>query len=296
MAIKVNNVTVIDDSRTLVNITGIKTIGGKSILGTGDIPIIASAAVGDTAPASPGSGAFWWDSASGQLYLHYQDADSSQWVPAAIGDQGPSGTVALGTTTYVNPDISPSVTNTGTSSSALLNFSLPRASVISVGTTSTGLPGTSASVTNTGTNGDAVLNFTVPRGASVALDATPITTLLPNQVPTVTDQNAGGDVSLRFGIPRAATVAIGTVTTVSPATSAAVTNTGTNGDVVLNFSVPKGDKGDPGQGTVDGPASSSDSTLAAFDGTTGKLIKGTGIVSTTVATTGKAIAMAIVFG
>ena len=46
MAIKVNGTTVIDDSRNLTNVLGLKTIGGVSILGSGDI-----AAGGGGAPA-----------------------------------------------------------------------------------------------------------------------------------------------------------------------------------------------------------------------------------------------------
>lgn len=37
MAIKIQNTTVIDDSRGLQNITNLKTIGGQSIIGTGDV-------------------------------------------------------------------------------------------------------------------------------------------------------------------------------------------------------------------------------------------------------------------
>lgn len=37
MAIKISNTTVIDDSRNLVNIGGLKTINGSNILGEGDI-------------------------------------------------------------------------------------------------------------------------------------------------------------------------------------------------------------------------------------------------------------------
>jgi hypothetical protein len=51
----------------------------------------ASITVSDTPPGSPTSGAMWWDSAGGQLYLWYVDANSSQWVAASsqaagIGD------------------------------------------------------------------------------------------------------------------------------------------------------------------------------------------------------------------
>ena len=39
MAIKVNGTTVIDDSRNLSNVGGLKTVGGSSILGSGDISV-----------------------------------------------------------------------------------------------------------------------------------------------------------------------------------------------------------------------------------------------------------------
>lgn len=39
MAIKVNGTTVIDDSRNLSNVGGLKTVGGNSILGSGDISV-----------------------------------------------------------------------------------------------------------------------------------------------------------------------------------------------------------------------------------------------------------------
>ena len=39
MAIKVNGTTVIDDSRNLSNVGGLKTVGGNSILGSGNIEV-----------------------------------------------------------------------------------------------------------------------------------------------------------------------------------------------------------------------------------------------------------------
>lgn len=41
-----------------------------------------------------------------------------------------------------------------------------RAATVTVGTTTTGAPGTNAQVTNSGTSSDAVLNFVIPRGAT----------------------------------------------------------------------------------------------------------------------------------
>ena len=39
MAIKVNGTTVIDDSRNLSNVGGLKTVGGTSIIGSGNIAV-----------------------------------------------------------------------------------------------------------------------------------------------------------------------------------------------------------------------------------------------------------------
>lgn len=97
------------------------------------------------------------------------------------GPVGPSGEIAIGTTTTLPPGSPATVTNTGTSSAAVLNFGIPAgvkgdvgspgspgspgaAATVTVGTTTTGLPSTSASVTNSGTSAAAVLNFTIPRG------------------------------------------------------------------------------------------------------------------------------------
>ena len=47
----------------------------------------------DTPPASPDPGQMWWESDTGNLYLWYNDGNSSQWVPAvsAVGPAGPAG-------------------------------------------------------------------------------------------------------------------------------------------------------------------------------------------------------------
>lgn len=47
MAIQVNGTTVIDNSRVLSNVTGLKTINSNSVLGSGDIAVGASTTAGD---------------------------------------------------------------------------------------------------------------------------------------------------------------------------------------------------------------------------------------------------------
>jgi hypothetical protein len=51
----------------------------------------AATSVGDTPPGSPTAGQLWWESDSGLLFIYYTDANSSQWVPATVGTQGPPG-------------------------------------------------------------------------------------------------------------------------------------------------------------------------------------------------------------
>ncbi len=48
----------------------------------------------------------------------------------------------------------------------------PAAATIVVGTTTTGAPGTEASVINTGTSSNAIFNFTIPAGATGSTGAT----------------------------------------------------------------------------------------------------------------------------
>jgi SPP1 family predicted phage head-tail adaptor len=120
------------------------------------------------------------------------------------GQQGPQGnpgaaaTVSVGTTTTGAAGTQASVTNSGTSSAAVFNFTIPTgptgaqgpqgntgatgaqgptgqtgaqgpagtAATVSVGTVTTGAPGTSAAVTNSGTSSAAIFNFTIPQGES----------------------------------------------------------------------------------------------------------------------------------
>ena len=47
MAIKVNGTTVIDDSRNITNVGGLKTVNGNSLVGSGDISAGASTSYAD---------------------------------------------------------------------------------------------------------------------------------------------------------------------------------------------------------------------------------------------------------
>ena len=97
------------------------------------------------------------------------------------GTDGSAATVTVGSTTTGQPGTSASVTNSGTTSAAILDFVIPagvpgqpgqdgadgqdgESATITVGSTTTGAAGTSASVTNSGTESAAVLDFVIPKG------------------------------------------------------------------------------------------------------------------------------------
>jgi hypothetical protein len=129
------------------------------------------------------------------------------------------------------------------------------AASVTVGTTTTGAAGSSASVSNSGDSSAAVLNFTIPagaagqNGAAVELQAT-ATHLQWRLVGASTWTNlvALSAITGPTGPQGPATIAIGTVTTGAAGSSATVTNSGTSSNVVLNFSLPRGNTGAAGSG------------------------------------------------
>ena len=160
----------------------------------------------------------------------------STGATGATGATGPAGagaaTIEVGSTTTGAAGSNASVSNSGTSTNVVLDFTIPKGdkgdkgdtgpggATLAIGTTTTSAPGGDAAVTNVGTESAAVFNFTIPRGA----------------VGPAGPAGANG----------AATVAIGTVTTGNAGTSASVTNVGTSDAAILNITIPKGDTGDTG--------------------------------------------------
>jgi hypothetical protein len=85
------------------------------------------------------------------------------------GEDGEAATVDVGTTTTGAPGTDANVTNSGTTSAAVLDFTIPEgekgdAATVTAGTTTTSAPGTDANVTNSGTTSAAVFDFTIPKG------------------------------------------------------------------------------------------------------------------------------------
>ncbi|WP_439602806.1 pyocin knob domain-containing protein [Devosia sp.] len=187
-----------------------------------------------------------------------------------------NASVAVGTVTTLPPGSPATVVNVGTAEDMVLNFGIPsglqgiqgEAATVAVGSVTTVGPGVPAEVTNIGTPNDAVFDFDIPQGA-------------------------------------AATVAVGTVSTLAPGAPASVVNVGAPGAAVLNFGLPRGapgllasvvaganvtvDSTDPANpivaaaGNVGGPASAVDNRVATFNGTTGKLLKDSGVILGNVA-------------
>lgn len=159
----------------------------------------------------------------------------------SAGPPGQAATLSVGSTTTLAPGSLASVSNSGTSSAAVLNFAIPQgaqglegaqgtqgpagsAATVLAGSTVTLPAGSQAIVTNSGTSNAAILNFQIPQGTQ-GTPGTPGT--------------AGTN-----GLPgAAATVQVGTVTTGDPGSQASVANVGTTNAAILNFSIPQGAAG-----------------------------------------------------
>jgi hypothetical protein len=220
-----------------------------------DILLPASAAVGGT------------------VYLP-DVAPAVELGPEFSSIQGPPGAAAtvevgtVGTVAYPGPG---TVTNSGTSGSAVLDFVLVTgekgdkgdtgdtgsqgpAATVEVGTIGTvAYPGP-GTVTNSGTSGSAVLDFVLVTGEKGDKGDTG-------------DQGIQGEQGIQ-GIQgvegpegptgpqgSAATIAVGTVTSVAFGGTASVTNSGTSGSAVLDFVVVTGPQGAIGDLTGSAPIS-----------------------------------------
>ena len=216
-------------------------------------------------------------------------SDTLVGPPGPPGPRGPAGsdgqaaTITVGTTTTGSAGTNAQVQNSGTSSAAVLDFTIPRgatgadgqAATITVGSTTTGAPGSNASVVNSGDEQDAVLDFTIPTGndgaaATVAVGS--VTSVDYEYPATVTNSGTTSAAVLDFEIPRgvpgetgpagqdgsdgqAATITVGSTTTGSAGTNASVTNSGTSSAAVLNFIIPRGETGATGPQGPAGPTS-----------------------------------------
>lgn len=156
--------------------------------------------------------------ADGLVYVW--DSDSSAWVSAGAL-QGAAGTIAVGSTTTLAAGSNATVTNTGTSSAAILNFGVPRgatgavgstgatgatgaAATLAIGSVTQTTPGSNPTVTNSGTSSAGIINFTFPAGMAAPYESvqtlgtvTGTTNILGTSGNIVT-LSLGGDTFLNF--------------------------------------------------------------------------------------------------
>ena len=230
------------------------------------------------------------------------------------GAPGAAATVAVGTVTTGAAGSGAAVTNAGTASAAVFNFTIPRGDKGDTGLTGPqgpqGPKGDTGPEGPQGPKGDTGEGLTV-LGRYDTLEAlqsavpTPsaganyyVGTAAPYDVYTYTQTDGWLNVGPLQGVKgdtgpagpqgepgapgTAATVAVGTVTTGAAGSAAAVTNTGTASAAVFNFTIPRGDKGETGAAGAQGapgPNEVSESTATALSG----LLKGDGTKVTTAA-------------
>ena len=192
--------------------------------------------------------------------IKHMVADGMQGPQGLQGETGDAATVAVGSTTTGIPGSIATVTNSGTTSAAVLEFTIPRGNTgatggtgpqgpsgtVAVGSTSTGAEGTDAAVTNSGTSTNAVLEFVIPRGNAATVAVGTTTTGAPGTDAEVTNSGDGHAAIFDFVIPEGigATADVGTVTTVTEDDAATVTNSGTTVDAIFDFEIPQGITGD----------------------------------------------------
>ena len=84
-------------SITQLNFVGAAVTANVSVQSPSGHPGIAATVtvihvtVGNEPPTSAKNGELWWESDTGDLFVRYDDPDSSQWVMANAGGRGPEG-------------------------------------------------------------------------------------------------------------------------------------------------------------------------------------------------------------
>ena len=105
-------------------------------------------------------------------------ASGPQGIPGVAGSPGTAATVAVGSVSLGAVGSQATVTNSGTTSAAVLNFTFPSpaqgaagsngtngtSATVAIGSTATLAAGQSATVSNSGTTSAAILNFGIPAG------------------------------------------------------------------------------------------------------------------------------------
>ena len=213
-------------------------------------------------PPVPGENGYWmlWD------------LDTHSYVQSQLVVPGLH--IEIGETTTGEPGTPASVTNSGTNTAPVLNFTIPEgekgdAATIQVGTVTASEPGSEPKVKNSGTENAAVFDFVLPTGqtgptgpaATIEVEST--VTGEPGTQASVENVGTTGAAKLRFTIPRgntgqngvSPTLAAGNVETLEPDQPATASVTGEGPAYQINLGIPRGQtgaQGAPGQDGQDG--------------------------------------------
>jgi collagen type VII alpha len=248
----------------------------------------ATVALGNVNTGAPGTSVIITNSGpdSSDAIFNFTIPVGAQGIQGSTGNAGAAASIAVGSTNTLSAGSAATVTNSGSSSAAVLVFGIPQgatgatgstgasgaAATLAVGAVNTLSPGTSATVTNSGTGSAAVFNFGIPQGATGSTGASgaaatlavgAVNTLSVGSSATVTNSGSSSAAVFNFGIPTgatgasgptgstgatgsAATIGVGTVNTLSAGSSATVTNSGTTSAAVFNFGIPAGATGATG--------------------------------------------------
>lgn len=227
-------------------------------------------------------------------YDIYIYGETAGWVnngplQGAQGPDGKAATITVGTVSTGEPGTQVSVTNSGTATDAILNFTIPRGEKGLRGDTGPtgpkGDPGKTGPAGPTGPQGDpGAKGDPGDAGKSATIKIGVVSATEPGGNPTVENVGSATDAVFNFTLPRgeagpageqgligpegpqgepgrtgpqgadgkAATVNIGSVTTGEPGTEASVSNSGTENAAVFDFVIPKGEKGDQGDPGLQG--------------------------------------------
>ena len=164
-----------------------------------------------------------------------------QGPPGVDGADGLAATIAVGSTTTGAPGTNASVTNTGDTTAAVFNFTIPRGNVGATGSSGpqgpVGPPGADSVVPgppgSTGPVGPPGADSTVPGPPGPVGPAGPAS-IIPGPPGSTGPAGPAG---------AAATVDVGTTTTGAPGTAASVINIGDTSGAIFNFTVPQGPLG-----------------------------------------------------
>ena len=169
------------------------------------------------------------------------------------GEKGDAATVTVGTVVALEPDETPTVTNTGSNTDAILNFGIPKgekgdqgeqgepgqagqagqAATIAISSVETLPAGSDATVENVGSSNAALLKFGIPQGLQGI-------------------QGIPGEDGATGPAGQAATITVVSTNTLDAGENASVVNNGSTTDAQLVFNIPKGAQGPKGDKGDDG--------------------------------------------